>query len=170
MSMNVSYLFSLVSQSGCKSSNSFWLDKLFEKKFLFFFFDFLILQSACLRRAKITIFSLSNQIFFWLFFSRIEDSYCTYLLRTSPSMRVQKYYSFWAFQIFSVLFLKVFFNELIWRVLHTKVFFIAEDVSCGLYALWHIMNVLINHYCPSPDCNAKPCDARADFLLLIQCD
>ena len=37
------FLFcSLVSQSGCKSSNSFWFDKFFEKKFTFLFLSFLV--------------------------------------------------------------------------------------------------------------------------------
>ena len=34
----VCLFYSLVSQSGCKSTNSFWLDKFFEKKIYFSFF------------------------------------------------------------------------------------------------------------------------------------
>ena len=143
----VFFFFASLSVSGCKSTTSFYSDKLFEKFFWKYFFNYSFLfpyqffneRYPVLRGAKITSVFESHKLF-WIF---LENNFTLFnslglsgFLGTSASMRVQKYTLFWLKQGLLQSFFKVFFNRLVFWYLQRgffSVFGFCGRCFWGLY-------------------------------------
>ena len=120
MSTNVCFfLFSLVSQSGCKTKTSFCF---LQEKFKVFFENFLIPISLfflpvfqgtfrVLRGANVKSIFKSHKlfwIFFFNFFQSFDSSACQYFSERLSLLRVQKYHLYLHLQAFILHFFHVF--------------------------------------------------------------
>ena len=154
MSTNVSsFLFSLVSQSGCKTKTFFCFSQEKFKKFWNFFFVsfslFLLPISQgtfrVLRGANVTSVFHSHKlftIFFWKFLFSLIIQTCQCFRERLSLLRVQKYHLYLHLQAFFKTIFDLFYKSLVRRFLQGKVFWFVLGLSlflCGFALLCFIL-------------------------------